>query len=261
MTQTLDRSAPSEEREVAIARSDIYLLLSRAFRFPDADLAARLEGSALMEINAALDRLPGDSWQPLRRSLDDLRAAIADMTLSQIQAEHRCVFGHIESSSCPPYETRYGARHLFQQTQQLADIAGFYRAFGLDLSDQAHERPDHLAIELEFLHFLCFKEAYALQHHGPEQADLCRDAQRAFLTDHLLQWAPSFAKRLQETAGSGWYATCGAMLATFLSIEAARWGCGRADDLALQPAVPPPDGCNFSCGLDVQDADNLIGQP
>ena len=248
MTTTLKTSAGKEEIAEALCRSRLYLWLSQAFRYPDADLMARLDGSALAGLEAILDPLPEGTPQALRPSLEALRASAEDLDLSNLQSEHRRVFGHIESSPCPQYETRYGTRHLFQQTQQLADIAGFYRAFGLDLSKEAHERPDHLAIELEFLHFLCFKEAYALQHHGPEQAELCRDAERKFLTDHLLHWAPSFAKRLQETAGGGWYGQLGAFLAAFLSTEEARLGCHPADEAALQPIAFLPEGCSFSCG-------------
>jgi DMSO reductase family type II enzyme chaperone len=261
MAAMLDSQARTEETERALARSQVYVWLSRAFRYPDAELVAMIERSVPTVLQPSLDRLAEGVRQGWRTSLDSLRASSANLDLSQLQSEHRQVFGHIESSPSPPYETRYGTGHLFQQTQQLADIAGFYRAFGLTLSDEAHERPDHLTIELEFLHFLCFKEAYALQHHGAEQAELCRDAERTFLTDHLLQWASSFAKRLQEAAGGGWYGQLGALFATFLSMEATRWGCRETEEAPLHPVEFTPEGCTFACGVSPGDANELIGQP
>ena len=39
----------------------------------------------------------------------------------------------------------------------MGDIAGFYSAFGVQLSQDIHERLDHLSVELEFLHFLATK--------------------------------------------------------------------------------------------------------
>lgn len=260
MTQTLKSSAEEKEIDVAWGRSYLYLLLSRAIRYPDAGLVASLKEPALTFFEGTFDLLAADAREALRPALDSLRAAVTDLDLTQLQSDHRRVFGHIESALCPPYETRYDTRHLFQQTQQLADIAGFYRAFSLDISEGAHERPDHLAIELEFLHFVCFKEAYALKHHGPEQVELCRDAEAKFLTDHLLRWAPSFAKRLQGAAGSGFYKQLGALMTAFLSTEAARWGCGPAEEAALQPVELTPEGCSFSCGLGAQGVEDLIGQ-
>jgi DMSO reductase family type II enzyme chaperone len=260
MTSTVKRSTDNGEVDVALGRSCLYRWLSRAFRYPDAELAADLKGSVLTFFEGTFDLLAERARNALRPALDSLRAAVTDLDLAQLQSDHRRVFGHIESSFCPPYETRYGNHHLFQQTQQLADIAGFYRAFGLDLSDDANERPDHLAIELEFLHFLCFKEAYGLKHHGPEQVEVCRDAEVKFLREHLLTWAPSFAKRLQEAAGGGFYERLAAFMAAFLSTEAARWGCRRVEEAALQPVEFPPEGGSFSCGLGAQGVEDLIGQ-
>jgi len=257
---TLKSATERAEIDVALGRSDMYLWLSRAFRYPDADLVANLEEPSLAFLEEGLERLSEGSREALRPVLTTLRASATRLDLAHLQSEHPRVFGHIESSPCPPYETRYGSRHLFQQTQQLSDIAGFYRAFGLDVSDDAKERPDHLAVELEFLHFLCFKEAYALEHHGPEQAELCRDAEVKFLQDHLLPWAPSFARRLQDAAGSGFYESLGVLMVTFLSTEEARLGCHPADEAALQPIAFLPEGCSFSCGQGGQSVDDIISE-
>ena len=60
-------------------------------------------------------------------------------------------------------EIEYGdaqADPLFQP-HRLADLAAFYRAFGLELAADAAERQDHLCIELEFMSVLAAKEGYA----------------------------------------------------------------------------------------------------
>lgn len=260
MEQEPKRLAQNEAIDAALDRSDLYRWLSLAFRYPDADLAAHLRTPALTLLEATLERAAGEEREVLHPVLTSLRASCADLDLAALQAAHRRFFGHIESSLYPPYETRYGSRHLFQQTQALADIAGFYRAFGLDLSDAANERPDYLAIELEFLHFLCFKEAYALEHHGPEQVELIRNAEAKFLRDHLLPWASSFARRLRDQAGEGLYGQLATVMLAFLRAEATRWECNPAEDAPLHPLTVLPEGCNFSCGLDGQSVDELISE-
>ena len=108
--------------DLALARAGIYRWFSKAFREP----TGLDSGDSLRQ---ALAKLPGFN-QPTALHVD----------LSRLASESRQVFSHNLTPDCPPYETQYGSTHIFWQSQQLADIAGFYRAFGLELSKQAHER-------------------------------------------------------------------------------------------------------------------------
>lgn len=102
------------------------------------------------------------------------------------------------SPECPPYETQYGAGNIFAQTDELADVAAFYRACGL--AAPAHERVDHLAVELEFMGFLALKEAYALVSNESERARETREMARRFFAEHLDRWAESFLDRFETRA-------------------------------------------------------------
>ena len=86
---------------------------------------------------------------------------------------------------------------------ELADIAAFYRAFGLQVTEQARERVDHVSVECEFMYFLTFKEAHALEEGQAENASICKEASSRFLADHLGRWLPAFALRLSKFAGEG----------------------------------------------------------
>lgn len=98
-------------------------------------------------------------------------------------------------ADAPPYESLFGRLNLGQQSEELADIAGFYRAFGLKAPEK--ERVDHLAVELEFMSFLALKEAWAVCNGEPERALEVRAAQTKFLADHLARWTPVFAARFE----------------------------------------------------------------
>lgn len=217
----------------AVARSDIYRLLAAAFLYPD---------EALLGVLSRLDTGDG-GFEP------DGRPALVSclrppVSLDALRGEYLRIFGHVISRECPPYETEYGSAHVFQQSQMLGDIAGFYRAFGLEVSEQAKERLDHIAIELEFMSFLTFKEAYALAHDGEERVSICRDAQRIFLEEHLARWAPLFARRLRRKAAEGFYRDLAAVLETFLSAECGRIGARTCPvhDEALRVIPAEPDG-------------------
>lgn len=213
------------------ARSRVYAFLARALSYPDdAQPGSLKEQYGLLP--ACLEILADP---PVRQALDALRPAVAALSTVSLEDAYTRCFGHAMSKDCPPYEAEYGQAHIFQKTHTLADIAGFYRAFGLDLAADSHERVDHVSVELEFMHFLCLKEAYALaKQHPEEQLALCREAQGKFLREHVCRWAFGFARRLCAKAGDTLYQELGQLLAAFLEAEL------RA--LGLKPAeVAGPD--------------------
>ena len=111
-------------------------------------------------------------------------------------------FGLVLSKECPPYETEY-CRQTFcvYRSHRLADIAGYYHAFGVEPSPVSPERHDHVANELEFMAWLIAKELHANEtaiKDASEKMRTCRKAQRSFFEDHLAWWAPAFAFALRR---------------------------------------------------------------
>ena len=146
-------------------------------------------------------------WQIVRQGLDKTAAALTAQlrrdNFELFQAACVTAFGHAARGDCPLNEIEYGdlkADPLFQP-HRLADLAAFYRAFGLEVANGAAERPDHIGMELEFMSVLAAKEAYAYEHQlDDDQCALCRDAQKKFLREHLGRWSPGFARRLARAA-------------------------------------------------------------
>ncbi len=166
-----------------------------------------------------------------------------------LEEERRRVFGHIMSADCPPCETQWGGTQTFRQAQDLADIAGFYRAFGLEAA-AGGERLDHIATELEFASFLAWKEASAAAAAEEERAAIARDARRRFIEEHLGRWAPSFAARLAKIAGRGPYVDVARRIRAAISADADALGVALpAGEVA--PAEPeiPAEGACFECGV------------
>lgn len=200
----------------ARARSQIYAVLAQAFADPDASTLAWLK-ETLPTAETALATAGGAES---RVALAAVRSEIGVLDEDEIFAAHHRIFGHGVSGDCPPYEGEYGHPHIFQKTQCLADNAGFLEAFGLALAPGLADRLDHIAVELEFLHVLAAKEAYALAHnHGEEQLAMVRDATRRYLKDHLGRWVPAFAARLESKAQDGPYAALARLLAAFIAEE------------------------------------------
>jgi TorA maturation chaperone TorD len=162
---------------------------------------------------------------PREFNLEPLLAHLAGSIETQTE-EYDQVFGLVIAKDCAPYETEYyPAAETFQRSQQLADIAGFYRAFGIEPSASLPERPDHIVLELEFMAFLIMKQRLAVGENtstGIERAMICEDAARKVFADHLCWWVPAFAKGLRRKAAGGFYAAVADVLATWIPLERER---------------------------------------
>jgi TorA maturation chaperone TorD len=96
---------------------------------------------------------------------------------------------------CPINETGFVRR---ERGAILADIAGFYQAFGFQLSDTAKDKVDHLRCELEFVALLLIMLAKAQEEALTEGFTVTQEALAAFTFDHLGEWLDAFCERLQE---------------------------------------------------------------
>jgi DMSO reductase family type II enzyme chaperone len=189
-------AAPGPPPGAALVRSQLYRVLALLFRYPAAeDLAA------IRALSAGLGGEAGPAVAPeVRAALPPLAGAAAAAGLAEAQEGYVRAFGHVTLPDCPLYETACGLGDPFAQAQALADLTGFYRAFGLDMAPAAGERADHLAVELEFMHYLAYREAFAQVHHGADAAATIRDGERRFLAYHLGRWAPVVARAVAARA-------------------------------------------------------------
>jgi DMSO reductase family type II enzyme chaperone len=238
-------SSAAQERAAgrALARAALYRLLSQSFAFPAGETVEALRGDDLpqaLELSASLPPRPSAALAAFARE--------AGLDAQALQMEHRRIFSHVMTADCPPCETVYTAHHIFEETSELSDLAGFYRAFGLELVER--ERPDHVSVELEFMHLLTFKEAYARAYHSEAKVRLCRSAQRAFVRDHLGRWASRFASLLSNKAGGGYYGALAGLLQAFVESEIALLRVTPEPATAapdrLRGEQPADDGCPYA---------------
>ena len=119
------------------------------------------------------------------------------------------------------------------RTFEMADVAGFYRAFGVEVGDGG-ERVDHITTELEFMNLLAVKESIALQEEGAgEHAETCRHASQVFLRDHLARWAPRLGESLAESEADPIYRSAGRLLGSFVAFDARRIDAEKAPLLRI----------------------------
>ena len=233
----------SHEADVvrALTRGGIYRLLGRAFGYPTPSVLAEL--APLAEQAAQAQEVTPDTRQHLAR----LAAVARDTDPGVMAGEH--VFLFDRQVRCPPYESAYAeAPRMAGKSAELADVAGFYTAFGLTPADARPDMEDHIAAELEFMSALALKEAYALAEGDADGVAVTRAAQVTFLTDHLGRWAEAFAGSLRLATPIPYYAAAAGLLAAWVPAEVAALGATptRLESLA----DPGPAGEEaFTCPL------------
>ncbi len=241
---------------ISLARSSLYKVVANAFAYPTEERFALMNGCAYEESFGAARSVLSEAYREgvgLKQRAEAYHRAsreAARAPLETLQEEYFRIFGATISKDCPPYETSYGCSPL-QQNIELSKIAGFYRAFGLEIQSTAGERLDYISSELEYLQFLCYKEAYGIEHrHDAEQIAVCVDAQKKFLGEHLGKWVFLFAKLLKSKAGDGYYGLLTDLLECFISceldyLEVSPEQLGRME-VTAQPSLE--DSSCFSCG-------------
>jgi TorA maturation chaperone TorD len=268
------KDSPAVER--ALNRSKIYLLVSWSLLYPeDEEFLDYLRcGEFVEDGRAAVDALEvvlgTEGGERAKRKLASLRTQLAlvenliasecvNWQLSDLQSEHRRVFSNVITLDCPPYETLFGNDHVFAQSHVMGDISGFYKAFGVELSKDIHERLDHLSVEFEFMHFLAYKESYSLCHDGPEKTQIVVDAQKKFVKNHIGRWVPLFCRMLTKKADSGLFKLVADMTADWMDFETAFLGVTPQPytETDYRPATfSSPEGQTYECGA--QDQGNEL---
>jgi DMSO reductase family type II enzyme chaperone len=236
-----------------MARSFLYQFLARGFEDPAVESWSWLTSDNTREALALTVRALASKSTNMEKFAMALAEQLRPASLEGFQAAYVTAFGHAARGDCPLNEIEYGdlkADPLFQP-HRLADLAAFYRAFGLEVAEGAAERPDHIGMELEFMSVLAAKEAYGYEHQLDEaEFELCRNAQKKFLREHLGRWSPGFTRRLARVAVHETLAALAEFAREFIATECARFGLPTgSDDLLLRPVDEAAETMCASCGL------------
>lgn len=187
--QTTDEVLQSLLQEAAL-----FLLLARGFSYPEPGHPRRVE-EQFRQVRAAWDG--HGRAQPVPRLLTAAQRAWNAADLPSLQAEYSRLF--VGNAPCGLHETAYGdGRRIAGRAVELADISGFYAAFGFAPAHANPDLPDHLCAELEFYSLLLVKQAYALSENRADRARIARQAAATFLEQHLGRWSGALAQTLVD---------------------------------------------------------------
>jgi putative dimethyl sulfoxide reductase chaperone len=178
-------------------KMEAYKLLADCYYLPDP------------EVPAVLDRLLHFLSVACPRAAAYIAHMIDEMEhgegLERLQIEYARLFVGPYGPSAPPYGSVYLENEDSVMGASTMRAREMYVDSGLDLSETFKQPPDHVAAELEFVHFLLFKTLEAEMTSDAESAGLYRNRRRTFLQDHLGAWVSEFALKVEKSTEMGFY--------------------------------------------------------
>lgn len=175
----------------ASARSRLYGLLSVSLSFPgEAFYESAASGSLAAEIETLVSNLPF----ALQTTAERLYPRTAGYEEFQSQYIANFEIG-VAGPPCPLYAGMY----MGGRTAVWEELIRFYNLFGLHLSPENRDLPDHISTEFEFMHFLAWKEAVQ------GEAGSLQKAERDFLERQVLPWIGALRRRVESKAAPDIY--------------------------------------------------------
>jgi TorA maturation chaperone TorD len=262
----IDTPTITSDPVLLIARRACYRFVALALADPQIGTGTELTEVATFELITQATEILREEDTAVARPLALGERPLADLDPARVFARlppsvadlneiYEATFGLLGGSKCPQYEVEYvPSKFTFQRSNMLADVAGFYRAFGLEISNSHPDRPDHIVVQCEFIAHLLELERQASQSPGEDAAPrvaICREAQRRFLQEHIVWWFPAFARLLARQDPGGFYEAIAQFLAALVAAERALAHI-EPPCLAVEPSpIEIPEECS-GCELAIR---------
>ena len=94
-----------------------------------------------------------------------------------------------------------------------------YEEGGFDISEEFREVPDHIAVELEFLYLLIYRENEAHRNGEHDARETKTALRKRFLDEHLGRWIGPFTSAVIAGAQSSYYRQLAGLTDRFIHME------------------------------------------
>jgi DMSO reductase family type II enzyme chaperone len=198
---------------VAKNRSNIYGLLASVYRQEvTSDLIQQIKDPQFLGVLSDLGTEGLDTFlqKPENELLEDLAVEYTRLFLGPGQ--------HVS-----PHESVHHKRDDGQWGKlwgaSTAEVKKFIEATGLDYSDDYKGLPDHIAVELEFMQQLALREEQAWMEPDAVGAAACRNVEKKFIEEHLINWIPDFCEKVIQDAELPFYRSLAELTKNFIEYE------------------------------------------
>ena len=203
MASTQHRT-PSEWAQLQTGQGLAYRFLGRCFyEAPDAEWIATLAEERLFEAWPFPSK-DEDTTEGLSL-LRDFCESWDTTKLGELQWDFTRLFVGPGKMLVPPWESVHRSKTGLTFQESTLRVREIYQGFGVEAPAIHREPDDHIGIELAFVGRLSELAAAAATEGDTAALDRHLEAQKAFLRDHLLVWAPRCLELVGEHAETAYY--------------------------------------------------------
>jgi TorA maturation chaperone TorD len=198
--------------DVKRQQGNCFKLLAACFYEPDREmfLQERLCDNLISLLSACGCSTAADAAR-------GMLVALSENSDEELKIEHARLFVGPFELLAPPY----GSVHLENKRRIMGDstmaVKKVYQDAGLNLEEK--EAPDHIAFELEFMHFLCLKEAEAAVKDNNLLVHELAQKQSQFFNALLAPWITDFCSVIRNGCENGFYTALADCLEAFILHE------------------------------------------
>lgn len=213
ITQAQARPSGStpQAQAMQMARADACRLLAACFYPPDRNLF--MDENIPEKLGALLKA----ACPKAALLVPNLRSCIADEKSSvALKVAHTRLFLGPPSMLAPPYASCHMSRNNAVMGPVTVEISKLYNKAGLVMDADFHDMPDHVAVMLEFLYFLLFRETVAASIGNQEEAAFFENMRHRFLDDFMRPWIPKLSAAIREAGEHPFYTALGECVDVFI---------------------------------------------
>jgi TorA maturation chaperone TorD len=206
-------NAMTMSKNLLMQQGDCCKLLAACFYEPEKELFLQ---ENLCENLAAL--LAADGCHAAAKAAKAMHASLQATDEEELKAAHAGLFIGPFELAAPPYGSIYLENTRRVMGDSTVAVQKLYRAAGLSL--EVPEAPDHIALELEFMHFLIMAEADSVARNDRDEAKAFAATQAHFLRNYLAPWVFEFCAAIRKGTATGFYTSLADCLEGFIAVVA-----------------------------------------
>jgi TorA maturation chaperone TorD len=149
------------------------------------------------------------------------RDGISEDELKDVKVDYTRLFTGMRKLPVVPWESVYFSDERLVFQESTLKVRSWYRQFGLESVDLYKEPDDHIGLEISFVGHLAGSALLAIQNDNSNEANQKINAQRDFLSQHLILWGPMWSSLMIEYARTPFYRGV-ALLTRGMLLEMAR---------------------------------------
>lgn len=197
-------------------RARLYSFLSRIYRQEmDKELLESMKSSRPVNID---DAEMACACNRLREILE--RSPVNDEYVENLEADYASLFLGVGRYPAHPYESVYLSREGIIMGESRDEVLRIYFREGIQKTDWFKEPEDHIAVELEFMAFLCLRLQEALNCGTRDMRLRLIEVQREFFEKHLQSWVPVFCENIVKNASRyGFYQAMADITRRYILLE------------------------------------------